>query len=427
MLRSSLFLLLTCLTLTSGLITPTLHSRFRATHIDRRAIGNFQTTKPFISDRVPAANSRSSLHASLNPVVVKASLSATAQLLSALGIGAVLAKRNILDRNAVKALSKLTYHIFQPAFLFVSVARTLRGVVDAQKPSLWIMPIAGIVQIVIGASLALVTSRFFRDDTTRRHVQMCTTFANAGPLPLIFSAALLDGTPLAGMAAAAVSFYLLAWSPLFWTFGKIILSGPTDDGVNGTSKSPIEKVMSGVKQFLSPPVVGSLFGMLLGSVPLLGNLFFGGILQPVTGACQTLGTAYLPAVMLVLAGSLVLPQEESESSTVVQSKAASPWPFVTLFATRFMIMPLIAHTMCRVLIGAGLLGEHSARSAIFHFILLLQGCTPPAQNSVVLLQLAGLPAQGMAKLLTGLYVASVVPMTLLLSWCLSTSGVLAFL
>jgi predicted permease len=418
--RSRFILLIACFYFSSAFTAPTLHRR-----IERR-IGENIHDKKFSVARVTNGRLALTLNASLNPVVVKASLSATAQLLSALGIGGILAKRNILDKNAVKALSKLTYHIFQPTFLFVSVARTLRSVSDAQKPSLWIMPIAGVVQIAIGASLALVTSRFFRDDTTRRHVQMCTTFANAGPLPLIFSAALLEGSPLAGMAAAAVSFYLLAWSPLFWTFGKIILSGPSSTE-NGASKLPLQKVASGVKQFLSPPVIGSLIGMLLGSVPRLGNLFFGGLLQPVTGACQTLGTAYLPAVMLVLAGSLVLPQDDSESSTATLSKPASPWPFVTLFATRFMVMPLLAHTMCRLLIGAGLLGEHSSRSAIFHFILLLQGCTPPAQNAVVLLQLAGLPAQGMAKLLTGLYVASVVPMTLLLSWCLSTSGVLAFL
>ncbi|GAX19737.1 uncharacterized protein FisN_19Hh325 [Fistulifera solaris] len=419
--RSRLIILLGCFCFAKAFTAPTLHRR-----IEKRSRGTLYDKK-FISARVVNARPALTLSAALNPVVVKASLSATAQLLSALGIGGMLAKRNILDKNAVKALSKLTYHIFQPTFLFVSVARTLRSVSDAQKPSLWIMPIAGIVQIAIGATLAMVTSRFFRDDTTRRHVQMCTTFANAGPLPLIFSAALLEGSPLAGMAAAAVSFYLLAWSPLFWTFGKIILSGPSSNTVNGASDSPLQKVVSGLKQFLSPPVIGSLIGMLLGSVPRLGNLFFGGVLQPVTGACQTLGTAYLPAVMLVLAGSLVLPQDDSEQSTAISSKKSSPWPFVTLFATRFMVMPLLAHTMCRLLIGAGLLGEHSARSAIFHFILLLQGCTPPAQNAVVLLQLAGLPAQGMAKLLTGLYVASVVPMTLLLSWCLSTSGVLAFL
>lgn len=424
MMRLQLILLLTSFLFTDGLVTPSL--RVASSRIAQGSLHNFNV-QPSVTARIATSQpSPTALSAALNPVVVKASLSATAQLLSALGIGAMLAKRNILDKNAVKALSKLTYHIFQPAFLFVSVARTLRGVTSAQKPSLWIMPIAGILQIVIGALLAQVTSRFFRDDSTRRQVQMCTTFANAGPLPLIFSAALLEGTPLAGMAAAAVSFYLLAWSPLFWTFGKIILSGPTNEATKGESQSLLQKINAGVKQFLSPPVIGSLFGMMLGSVPLLGNLFFGGILQPVTGACQTLGTAYLPAVMLVLAGSLVLPQDETENTTIAQPKA-SPWPFVTLFATRFMVMPLLAHTMCRLLIGAGLLGEQSARSAVFHFILLLQGCTPPAQNSVVLLQLAGLPAQGMAKLLTSLYVASVVPMTLLLSWCLSTSGVLAFL
>ena len=67
----------------------------------------------------------------LNPAVMKASLSATAKLLSSIGLGALSSPAgpkqlgNVLDSNAVSALSKLTYWLFQPCFLLCGVAGTL--------------------------------------------------------------------------------------------------------------------------------------------------------------------------------------------------------------------------------------------------------------------------------------------------------------
>ena len=67
----------------------------------------------------------------LNPVVLKASLSATAKLLSSIGLGALASPAGpkqfgkVLDGNAVSALSKLTYWLFQPCFLLCGVAGTL--------------------------------------------------------------------------------------------------------------------------------------------------------------------------------------------------------------------------------------------------------------------------------------------------------------
>jgi hypothetical protein len=55
-----------------------------------------------------------------------------------------------------------------------------------------------------------------------REVRVCSTFANSGPLPLLFVDALFRSHPdptLRPRAVAYISFYLLAWSPLFWTYG----------------------------------------------------------------------------------------------------------------------------------------------------------------------------------------------------------------
>ena len=77
----------------------------------------------------------------------------------------------------------------------------------------------------------------------------------------------------------------------------------------------------------------------------------------------------------------------------------------------------------------GLLGAAGTRArAVVSFAILAEGCMPPAQNSVIMLQLEGLKerASSMAKLLTILYAMAVVPVTILLSVCLAKSGILAF-
>lgn len=62
------------------------------------------------------------------------------------------------------------------------------------------------------------------------HTSRCSHYHNlvpkhpvsAGPLPLLFVDALFKSHPdptLRPRAVALISFYLLAWSPLFWNYG----------------------------------------------------------------------------------------------------------------------------------------------------------------------------------------------------------------
>lgn len=90
---------------------------------------------------------------------------------------------------------------------------------------------------------------------------------------------------------------------------------------------------------------------------------------------------------------------------------------------------MLALATVRLLSFANLLPVDNARTlAIVTFTLLMEGCMPPAQNSVIMLQLAeekGRAAK-MAKLLTVIYALSAIPVTLLLSGCLGMSGILNF-
>ena len=259
---------------------------------------------------------------------------------------------------------------------------------------------AALVQISLGALAAkCITTKKFGirplflgidtdDDNGAADIRMCTTFANSGPLPLILSDALFKGALLADVAAC-VSFYLLIWSPLFWTLGKNVL-GLNDATVQDENASLVSKVVTQVKSVLSPPVVGSIMGIVIGSNPLLRSLFLsaGAPLAPIFGALRTFGVAYLPAAVLVLAGSLVKKPvtavaaavEDFKSSVGVdgdndKSSSVHPKTIISLLCSRFILSPVLALTTVRLLSVANLLPVDNARTlAIVTFTLLMEGC-----------------------------------------------------
>lgn len=381
----------------------------------------------------------SALQLGVDPAVAVASLSATAKLLASIGLGGLAAKKpNVLDPAAVSALSRLTFWIFQPAFLLCSVSKTMynasTGGAGLPGRFLALMPLTAMLQIGLGAVVGKLITKFAgMPDEEARDVCMSVTFANSGPLPLIFADALFGGTSLLSDVVACVSFYLLVWSPLFWSYGRVIL-GTYADGDSGAPKSLTKKILGETKKILSPPVIGSILGVVVGSVPICQRLFFRGLFKPLYGALSTLGTAYLPAALLVLAGSLVGRKPEAKSTEINGDETTtgtnpSLKAIITIFLSRFCLAPLLSLAALQSMQLAGLLGPPGTRArAVITFVVMCEGCMPPAQNSVIMLQLEGLQvrAQSMAKLLTILYSLAVVPVTILLSACLATSSIMSF-
>lgn len=387
---------------------------------------------------------------SIDRAVAGASIAATAKLLSAIALGGWAAKiPNVLDPAAVSALSRLTYWIFQPAFLLSSVSRTFynaaQGGTGMTTPFLALMPFTALLHISLGIAVGWGITKFFAFSSSdeARNVRMCTAFGNSAPLPLLFADALFGGNPsLQSDVVACISFYLLVWSPLFWSYGKVIL-GTIDTTTTTSSSTPLkQRIRQQLQMWLSPPVIGCLLGMVVGTIPWLRHVLYQGWATPLMGSLATLGTAYLPAVLLVLAGSLVgggkttSTSQASNSDNAVNGDdtgASSSKPsfkaLISVVLSRFVLTPLLSFAIWRSFATLGWMGPAGTRSrAIVTYVLLCQGCMPPAQNSVVMLQLAGFTqrAKTLAQLLTILYAFAVLPVTLLLSGCLSASGIMAF-
>jgi predicted permease len=445
LLAASLLLSIVCCPVANSL-APTIQRR-GARLLAKNSIARSQlpTEFPNVSER-PPRSSATSLSSSLatfgmDAAVVSASIAATAKLLTSIGLGGLAAKKeNLLDADAIASLSRLAYWVFQPSFLFVSVATTLfdtaSGAGGMPGKFLALMLAASAMSLATNFSLSKVVTKVvgFSGDEAR-DVQMCVTFQNCGPLPLVFADALFQGSLLADVTSC-VSFYLLAWSPIFWSVGRMIL------GTYGASDTTVpwpSRMVTEIKKFLSPPVIGAIMGLVVGSTPFLRQAFFGGVASPLFGALKTLGSAYLPSALLVLAGSLFAgssstrPVVNGDSDVVLQKTTTTPGPSakaaLSILLARFAVTPLIAMGLVNLFGSLGLLGPAGTRArAVASFVLLMQGCMPPAQNSVLLYSLSGLKdrASGMAKTLALMYTLAVIPVTILMSACISFSGIAAF-
>lgn len=398
----------------------------------------FQHRSPTVPGNVisplPVKASTFALPFGLDKTVAIAALSATAKLLSSVGLGSLAALRpNLLDAAAVSALSRLTYWVFQPCFLLCSVAGTLAKASSGAntglpKSMLLLMPLAAMIQISLGSLTAKAVNKVLKfPEEEARDFTMCTTFGNSGPLPLIFADALFGGA-LRADVTACISFYLLMWSPLFWSAGRMILG--TYDGAGDSEKKGMSRIKSEVGKLLSPPVIGSILGVVIGGTGWIRDACLGqhGLGAPLYGACNTLASAYLPAAVLVLAGSLV--QNSLKSTGAVAETGAtgvSTKAIVSIMFSRFCLAPLIAFATVRALELCGFLSFGRAKAVVV-FTLLMEGCMPPAQNSVIMYQLDGLPERAgkMAKTLALIYSMAVAPVTLLLSACLALSGIMQF-
>ena len=348
--------------------------------------------------------------------ITYAALSAVSKLLSTCGIGVWASKVGILDKSAMSVLSKLVFNLLQPCLLFVNVASTCAKLKESgSAAAVALLPIAAGVQILLGYIIGRVVSIFLygnKSTEESKELLTCTTFGNSGPLPLTFVDALLRNHANSAhlpKSIGYISLYLLGWSPLFWIFAPAILS---DDS---NSKTDWKVVRSRV---LSPPVLGSIFGVIVGSVPLLRRIFISptGILNPIFESLRTLGAGYLPAVLLVLAGSL-LPSPDASNTTEKSATAVNESKIdigyikqiVAIYLARFILIPTTGFAIIKLLKTRVPSLSSILSDPILVFVLLLETAMPSAQNSTVILQLqkkSGAAAR-MARILLAIYVLGV--------------------
>ena len=183
-----------------------------------------------------------------------------------------------------------------------------------------------------------------------------------------------------------------------------------------------------ISRILSPPTLACGLGLLVGTSPLRylfianmgggtsanGNSNSGGVveapLSPLFNSLRTMGGAYVPAVLLVLAGSLSKGLQGFRIREMLPQLAA-------IMTVRFIFLPIIVITCVATLLSMGVLPA----DPIFLFVIVLESCMPPAQNTVLILQLEKdyEGAIEIARLISVVYVMAVLPLALLLKMILT--------
>lgn len=362
--------------------------------------------------------------------------SAAARSMGELGvaslIGAGCVQQGHLEPATISALSKVTFSILLPMFLGTSIIRTI-ATYGISKSS-FVVPLLGIMQPFILLQIARLLLPIFGIDTDSedgRCLGVCSAWGNTSVVPLIFVESLFRSakTDALAKAYAQISLFLLGWSPFFWSFGRSALLGDEIESTDGVDTK--ESFFGQLKSLASPPVVGVLVGMLVAVTPLC-KLFFPDIsssgrtplLSPAYNTVVNLGRAASPTSLLVMTSSLAIgagigqvkhSKRESKTSDVgffVQ------WLFVSL--SRFVLSPLVMLGLLRLAEKYDMV-ESSSANPMLWFVMLLQSAMPPAQNLVLMLNVADKAEKAgqMAKFLFAIYTTSMLPIIAILTMALS--------
>ncbi|KAG5189998.1 auxin efflux carrier [Tribonema minus] len=381
----------------------------------------------------------------LQPTVVASSVRAVAELLTCCVFGVTAAKKGVLTPTNVSALSQIVYNIFLPSLLLVNVAETA---ISQPLSTLLPIPLFAWAQIFIGYKIARLTMKVLRIEPTTeegREVQVCSAFGNSGILPLLFVNALFRAHPdptVLPRAIAYISFFLMGWSPAFWTVGyrtlttgiepeneeePALAAGSTATaagsqatvaaaGAQALSKAQTALASPALKRILSPPIVACLVGLTVGiSSPLRWLLTDSNApLAFLWNSIKVLAAAYTPSGILVLAGSLANAKPQNIWTKATAKKIAA------ISMARWLLLPIAT--------GALLLGCVKARivprDPALLFVLMMEAAMPPAQNSVIILQVSGLrnAAGRIARSLCIFYLVGVLPISALLTVFLQACG-----
>ena len=417
----------------------------------------------------------------------KAANEAMGELVTSGIIGHACIHNNLITASMVTSLSKTCFSILLPMFLCTSIMKTFQNGTKGRGISLSLMvPIVTVLHcsltyLVTKYILVPIFDINFESDVGRS-TTVCCTFGNSGVIPLIFAEALFrKNHQVLQDAYSNISLYLVGWSPYFWSLGRSILLGSDGDSIHsgsiGSRDDNSNKMESYNKQqaisswrmiliqqllilksLLPPPVIGIICGLIISSIPFLRKLFMeheevvvtelmnDNVLttmtrskKPIFGivfnSLQNLGRAASPLALLVLTTSLALSSKMKDTQInditdgekMVNNGTATKTKnenisfirrLLCVSLARFVVSPLLM-----TLILHHSLGTINKMNSMTWFMLMLESCMPPAQNSVLMLQVAEKTREAttLARFLFSIYALSMIPIvliaTLLLGKC----------
>lgn len=350
---------------------------------------------------------------------------------------------NILTPNGRKLLNRLVFVLLLPCLIFSQLGQaiTLEKMINW-----WFIPVNVVLMSVSGSLIGLIVATIIQPPSqyfkfTIIHIGI----GNIGNIPLVLIAALCqdpsnpfgDSDKCSQDGNAYISYGQWVGAIILYTYVYQMLAPPPEgfDGV-GLIKVPSKSVSeqaplltnvntedetlnapSGkiseffwwmveklkLKQILQPPIIASIFGIVLGTIPVLKNFILvdGSPLFFFTDSCLILGEAMIPCILLALGGTLV------DGPGSGSAKLGLKTTIATVFA-RLILVPPVG---LGIVLLADKLGFLPADDNMFRFVLLLQHSMPTSVLSGTVSSLRGCGKEA-ASILFWVHIFAVFSMTL---------------
>ncbi|GJM92751.1 hypothetical protein PR202_ga09245 [Eleusine coracana subsp. coracana] len=349
---------------------------------------------------------------------------------------------NILQPNGRKLLNGLVFSLLLPCLIFSQLGR---AITIEKLIQWWYIPVNIVVGAVSGSLIGFVVASIIRPPYPYfKFTVIHIGIGNIGNIPLVLIAALCrdpsnpfgDSDKCNQDGNAYISFGQWVGAIIVYTYVFKMLAPPPGETFDGSEEdelpikasggnsvphlgkyptntftstvpedepllstvedqkecatSPGSKIMDHVKcvvkflkdkQLLQPPIIASLFAIIIGVIPFLKNfvltddapLFF------FTDSCLILGEAMIPCILLAVGGNLVDGPGEGSHRLGVRTTVA------IIFA-RLILVPLAG---VGIILLVDKLGFIPKDDKMFKFVLLLQHSMPTSVLSGAVANLRG--------------------------------------
>ncbi len=229
------------------------------------------------------------------------SFKAVTTVLLVAAAGAFLIRGKFLKDEGLRVLSQCVFAIMLPCLLFSKVSER----VDLSTLlRYWAVPLSALVFVSGGLLFGFAAAKALRYPPHFFKPGIAAgTFGNISfiPIPLVAAMTMVfpvfaaDGNS-AAQGISYISLFLMVYSPLLWSVGFRLLSA---EGAASSARSVLREI-------LNPPLIGMIAGVVVGTTPLLKDLFIGASapLGPLFKAAEIMGAAAVPCALITLGGKL---------------------------------------------------------------------------------------------------------------------------
>ncbi len=286
-------------------------------------------------------------------------------------LAGILVRKNIIHKNQIDALSRVTVLVLLPALVF---GNTLQFFDPAKLTYWWILPLLGVALSLLGLITAYVI--FLPRPLQQKNLLAIAAMQNAGYLVLPIGQIIY---PTQFKTFSLLTFlFILGYNPVLWTLGKYLITS------TNTSTVQIDW-----RKIITPPAAANIISLVL--VMLGWQSIFP---KPLIDSIHFLGEAAVPMATFVLGATL---------GAIVFKEMASWVEIVKVLSVKYILIPLVVVVSLwyfKIGISYPLLAD----------FLVIQSAAAPATGLIIQVRAYGGQQQKVASIMLITYVFCLIAM-----------------